>query len=70
MSKLNTIYEFKETADRRWGIYLQDRLLATVGSYQVCQSIQQSLSNDISYTDSIKARVIYKKAINRSLIIS
>lgn len=66
----NTSYKFKETQDQRWGIYLQDRLLATVGSYETCQSIGKSLEKNLSHTDSIKAAIAYKKSINRSLIIS
>ena len=63
-------YQFKEIEENRWGIYLEDRLLATVGSYEACKSIGESLSNNLSYTDSIKAAMAYKKAINKSLIIS
>ena len=63
-------YQFKEIDNKRWGIYLGDRLLATVGSYEACESIGQSLSSNLSYTDTIKATMMYKKAINRSLIIN
>ena len=62
-------YKLKETEDQRWGVYLKDRLLATVGSYEACQSIVQSLSRNLSHTDTLKAAIAYKKAINKSLII-
>lgn len=66
----NRAYEFKETENKRWGIYLQGRLLATAGSYEVCRSIGESLNQDTSYSDTLKAAIAYKKAINRSLIIN
>lgn len=69
MSDTSHKFKFKETEDRRWGIYLEDRLLATVGSYEVCESIGQSLSENLSHTDTIKATMAFKKAINKSLII-
>jgi len=62
-------YKFEQIEDKRWGIYLQDRLLATVGSYEACQSIRQLSSNNLSYTESKKALITYKKAIDKSLII-
>lgn len=62
-------YRFEKVDDRRWGIYVQDRLLATIGSYEACKSISESLSQDKSYTDALKAAIAYKKSINRSLII-
>ena len=68
MSK--TPYQFKEIENDRWGIYLEDRLLATVGSYEACESIGLSLSKNLSYTDTIKATMAYKKALNKSLIIN
>ena len=65
----DTIYQFKETEDKRWGIYLKDRLLATIGSYEACESIGKSLKKNLSYEDSLKATVAYKRAINRNLAI-
>lgn len=62
-------YKFEQTEDQKWGIYLQDRLLATVGSYEACQSIRQLSSHNLSYTESKKAVITYKKAIDKSLII-
>lgn len=43
--KVNDPYNFKQTKDERWGIYAGDRLLATVGSYEACQSIGKSLQH-------------------------
>ena len=65
----NTPYQFKETQDKRWGIYFQDRLLATVGSYEICKSIGKSLSKNLSYEDSLKAISRYKQAIDNSLLV-
>ena len=62
-------YKFEQTEDKRWGIYMKGRLLATVGSYEACESIEQSLSRNASYTQLKKAAISYKKSINRSLII-
>ena len=64
------IYDFKEIQNKRWGIYLQDRLLATVGSYEACKSIGESLNKNLTYSDVQKARLAYQKAISRSLIIN
>ena len=66
----NKLYKFQQTQDQRWGIYLQDRLLATIGSYEACQSMGQYLSTSLSHADVAKAAVAYKKAINRNLIIA
>ena len=62
-------YSFKQTDDRRWGIYLEDRLLATVGSYEACLSISKSLNGNLSREDLLKAKMVFKSSINRSLII-
>ncbi len=62
----NTIYEFKETENKRWGIYLQNRLLATVGSYEACKSIWQCLSQKLSYRDSLKSAIASRKARDKS----
>lgn len=66
----NKTYKFKETQNNRWGIYFQDRLLATVGSYEICRSIGQYLGENLSYTDTLKAAIAYKKAINNSWVIN
>ena len=62
-------YNFKQTGDQRWGIYLGDRLLATVGSYEACLSISKTLSGNLSREDLLKAKMAFKSSINRSLII-
>ena len=64
------LYKFQQTRNSRWGIYLQDRLLATIGSYEACQSMGQYLSTNLSHADVVKAAIAYKKAINRNLTIS
>lgn len=66
----NIKFKFKETDNKRWGIYLEDRLLATVGSYEACQSIGQCLSKNISPSDTLKASIAYKQTINRSLVVN
>ena len=67
-----TKYKFKEIEDKKWGIYDRDRLLATVSSYEACQSIGQLLGNhnNLSHVETIKATIAYKQAIDRSLIIN
>ncbi|MEM7757512.1 MAG: hypothetical protein AAF298_05205 [Cyanobacteria bacterium P01_A01_bin.40] len=67
MSETKYQYQFKETQDQRWAIYLQDRLLATVGNYEACQSINERLNRNLSYQETIKATITFKKAINKSL---
>lgn len=67
--EINGSYSFKQTEDERWGIYLEDRLLATVGTYEACQSIGRFLGNDLSREDSLKAAMAFKNSINKSLII-
>lgn len=66
----NKLYKFQQTQNNRWGIYLQDRLLATIGSYEACESMGQYLGTNLSHADVVKAAVAYKKAINRNLTIS
>lgn len=62
-------YSFRQTEDQRWGIYIGDRLLATVGSYEACLSISKTLSGNSSREDLLKAKMTFKGSINRSLII-
>ena len=62
-------YKFQEIKDEKWGIYFQNRLLATVSSYEACKSIEQYLNRNLSDIDTLKAAIAYKKAIDRSLII-
>lgn len=62
-------YSFKQTDDHRWGIYIEDRLLATVGSYEACLSIGKTLNGNLSNEDLLKAKMAFKNSINRSLII-
>lgn len=67
---INTEYKFKKTKNKRWGIYLQDRLLATVGDQEVGQFIWLSLNNNLSHTDNEKAATAYKKAVERTLKVN
>lgn len=54
---VSEIYEFKQTEDNRWGIYFQDRLLATFGSYEICQFMGQYLKNNLSTQDYQKSAI-------------
>lgn len=66
---MNTRYEIKPAKNGRWGIYRQGKLLATIGSYEACQSIIKSLDKN-AYPDlDPKARISYQQAIGRSLIV-
>ena len=65
-----TKYEFQQTENQRWGIYCQGRLLATVGSYEACQSIKKSLDHNLSASDIFKVAIAYKQSIDRSLAIN
>ena len=56
-------YQIKETQNQRWGIYLQDRLLATIGNYEVGLSLWRSLSENLSDKDSSKAMRAHDKAL-------
>ncbi|MEM6612037.1 MAG: hypothetical protein AAF652_07250 [Cyanobacteria bacterium P01_C01_bin.72] len=62
-------YRFQQTEDGRWGIYFQERLLATVGNYDVCKSIKQLRCANLSAEDSSKIVIAYKRAIDKSLTI-
>ena len=66
----NTLYKFKEIENKRWGIYLQDRLLATVGSYEICQSLKEYLSNNLSEKDALRSSIAYKNAISKYLTVN
>ncbi len=56
-------YQIKETQNQRWGIYLQDRLLATIGSYEAGVSLWRYLSENLSDKDNSKALLAYNKAL-------
>ena len=58
------IYEFKQTEDNRWGIYFQDRLLATFGSYEICQFMGQYLKNNLSTQDYQKSAIANQQVIS------
>ncbi|MEM8673964.1 MAG: hypothetical protein AAGF83_08860 [Cyanobacteria bacterium P01_G01_bin.67] len=62
-------YTIKQAADQRWGIYQDERLLATVGSYEACESIWKYLQQELSYPDNIKSRMSYRNAIDKNLLI-
>jgi hypothetical protein len=63
-------YEIKQADEQRWGIYQGDRLLATVGSYEACESIWKYLQQELSYTDNIKSRLSYRNALNKNLFVN
>ncbi len=63
-------YEIKQADNQRWGIYKGDRLLATVGSYEACESIWKYLQSELSYTENIKSRISYRNAIDKNLLIN
>ena len=68
MTKLK--YVIKQVDNQRWGIYQGERLLATVGSYEACESIWNYLQKELSYTDNIKSRLSYRNAINKNLLVN
>lgn len=61
---LSEIYKFKQTEDDRWGIYFQDRLLATFGSYEICQFMGQYLKNHLSTQDYQKSAIAYQQVMS------
>jgi hypothetical protein len=63
-------YEIKQAENQRWGIYQGDRLLATVGNYEACESIWKYLQEELSYTDNIKSRLSYRNALNKNLLVN
>ena len=65
-SKSNVMYKFQETEDNRWGIYFQDRLLATFGSYEICQFMGQYLKNNLSTQDSLKSAIADRLAVSNN----
>ncbi len=66
----NLKYEIKQTENQRWGIYQDNRLLATVGSYQACESIWKYLQKEVSYPEDIKFRLSYRSAIIQKTLSS
>lgn len=62
-------YRIEKTQNQRWGIYQGERLLATVGSYEACESIWKYLQKELSYTENIKSRISYRSSINKHLLI-
>lgn len=68
MSDIN--YSIKQAADQRWGIYQDEKLLATIGSYEACESIWKYLQQELSYTEDIKSRLSYRNAIDKNLLIN
>ena len=63
-------YEIKQAEDQRWGIYQGERLLATVGSYEACESIWKYLQKELSYTENIKSRLSYRNSLNKNLLVN
>jgi len=63
-------YEIKQAQDQRWGIYQDNRLLATIGSYEACESVWKYLQTELSYTDNIKSRLSYRNSINKNLLVN
>lgn len=66
----NLKYEIKQTENQRWGIYQNNRLLATVGSYEACESIWKYLQKEVSYPENIKSRLSYRNALDKNLLIN
>lgn len=62
-------YKMREVG-QRWGIYQGERLLATVGSYEACESIWNYLQKELSYTENIKSRLSYRNALNKNLLVA
>lgn len=63
-------YKIKQATDQRWGIYQGDKLLATIGSYEACESVWKYLQQELSYPDHIKSKLSYRNAINKNLLIN
>lgn len=68
MSELK--YEIRQADNQRWGIYQGERLLATVGSYEACESMWKYLQKELTYTENIKSRLSYRNAINKNLLVN
>lgn len=66
----NVNYKIEQTGNQRWGIYQDDRLLATVGSYEACESIWKYLQKELSYTENIKSRISYRNALDKNLLVN
>lgn len=66
----NLKYEIKQAENQRWGIYQGDRLLATVGSYEACESLWKYLQQELSYAENLKSRLSYRNALNKNLLIN
>ena len=62
MSEKN--YKIKPASDRKWGIYQNEQLLATIGSYDVCESIWRGLQQRLSNCDNIRSRISNRNALD------
>lgn len=62
-------YRIEQAENQRWGIYEDERLLATIGSYEACRSVWKYLQQELSYTEDIKSRLSYRNAIDKNLIV-
>ena len=40
-------YRFKKINDNKWGIYLKDDLLATIGNYQLWNSVKELFNSRV-----------------------
>lgn len=58
-------YRYEKTEDLRWGIYLEDRLLATVGTKEECHIIGSYLNKKVSDALIRKSAKAYQKALLR-----
>ena len=62
-------YRIEPVENQRWGIYQDERLLATYGSYEACESIWKYLQQELSYTENVKSRLSYRNAIDKNLLV-
>ena len=45
------LYSYKELENKRWGIFINDKLVASIGCVDTCQRIVQFLENRSSNQD-------------------
>lgn len=63
-------YRIESVGNQKWGIYQDERLLATYGSYEACRSVWNYLQQELSYTENVKSRLSYRNAINKNLLVN
>ena len=45
------LYHYKQLQNGRWGIFINNKLVASIGCFDTCKTIMQFLENRLSHQD-------------------